>query len=350
MADSIRNSLIAVVICSTGGAVFYLLHAPLPWLLGSLSAAAASAILGGRWSMPQAAGRTARPVVGLLAGSAFTAEVMAAAAGWSGFIALTLGLTVLMTLLGFLYFRKCAGFDRQTAIFAAAPGGIGEIALLSASLGGDVRSIVISHSLRVVLVVFSVPFVLQIIIGEPVGRVLPTSHGAAPPEAFDWIVLAFCGLAGYGLARIRQRFAAGFMVFPLLLSAGVHATGLIQAIPPPWLVAAVQIVIGGAVGARFAGIRWTEMSRVLVFAGVWALATVLMAGSVAYAATVCWDRSLPAMILALAPGGIAEMTILTFSIGIEVAFVATCQVVRVLFVILVTPFLFSVFAGPGGKT
>jgi uncharacterized membrane protein AbrB (regulator of aidB expression) len=38
------------------------------------------------------------------------------------------------------------------------------------------------------------------------------------------------------------------------------------------------------------------------------------------------------------------MTILTFSIGIEVAFVATCQVVRILCVLVLTPMVFSLIS------
>jgi uncharacterized membrane protein AbrB (regulator of aidB expression) len=46
----------------------------------------------------------------------------------------------------------------------------------------------------------------------------------------------------------------------------------------------------------------------------------------------------------MAAGGTVEMTILTLSIGIEVAFVATCQVMRILCVLLLTPMLFNLIA------
>ena len=56
---------------TAGGAVFYLLHLPLPWTLGALTAVALVAIFGPPFKIP-ALTNIARPVVGVLAGSAFT--------------------------------------------------------------------------------------------------------------------------------------------------------------------------------------------------------------------------------------------------------------------------------------
>jgi membrane AbrB-like protein len=123
----------------------------------------------------------------------------------------------------------------------------------------------------------------------------------------------------------------------MLLSAAVHATGLTQAAPPPWLVALVQVVIGGIVGARFAAINWREMQHTLACAVAWAAALIAIAAVSAWAGGWLIGRSFLAMLLALAPGGTVEITILAFSIGFEVAFVVTCQICRILFVLLVAP-------------
>jgi uncharacterized protein len=54
------------------------------------------------------------------------------------------------------------------------------------------------------------------------------------------------------------------------------------------------------------------------------------------------------MLLALAPGGTVEITILAFSIGFEVAFVVTCQICRIMFVLFVGPVFFCRLARTGG--
>ena len=48
-----------------------------------------------------------------------------------------------------------------------------------------------------------------------------------------------------------------------------------------------------------------------------------------------------AMLLAFSPGGLAEMSLMALSLGIEVAFVASHHVARILFIVLVAPPLFA---------
>jgi membrane AbrB-like protein len=346
MLEKIVNAMIAVAVCTAGGFVFTLLDAPLPWMLGALTAAAISAISGRRWFIPSQGRAFGRPMVGLLAGCAFTAEVLAAALGWWDAVLLVLVQGFVVTLLGYVFLRKVGGYDRQTAFYAGAPGGMSEMALMGASLGGDVRTIVVSHTLRIVVVLFSIPFILQMVVGHDFGRIIPSSMAETPPDAFDWAVLALCGIAGYGLARLTPKFPAGSMIYPLIFSACVHATGVTQALPPQWLVAAVQVILGGILGSRFAGIRWREMGPTVLVTGWWAICMVMLAAASAFVGTLLIDKQFASLILALAPGGTVEMTILTFSLGADVAFVATCQIVRILFVFIITPFLFGAIA-PG---
>ena len=52
-----------------------------------------------------------------------------------------------------------------------------------------------------------------------------------------------------------------------------------------------------------------------------------------------------ALMLAFAPGGMAEITIITYSIGIEVAFVVMCHVFRAISVLLFAPIAFQLLQG-----
>ena len=62
------------------------------------------------------------------------------------------------------------------------------------------------------------------------------------------------------------------------------------------------------------------------------------------------------LFLAFAPGGFAEMSLISLTLGIETAFVSTHHLARLLFVVLATPLFFRFFrkfieqtpkAGPG---
>jgi membrane AbrB-like protein len=335
------DACVAFVIGTAGGAAFYAIGAPLPWTLGSLAAMALVAIGGGPWLMPAPVRELARPVVGVLAGSAFTPAVVASIGEWWGAIVFVAVYTVVVSAMGWLFFRKLCRIDPVTAFFASAPGGLGELTLLGGALGGSMRVLVTIHAVRIVVVVFTVPFFLQWLLGSELLGTLP-AHGAENAVLLDWLLLIGCGVAGYLAAKL-MKLAGGSMIMAMLFSAGVHGTDLTSILPPGWLVAAVQVVIGAVAGARFAGIRWLELRNTVVQAVIWV--GVLLATTVGAAAVgaVLFARPFAALVLALAPAGMAEMTIMAYALGIETAFVVTSQLCRVFFVLTFAPMFFRLF-------
>jgi membrane AbrB-like protein len=133
------------------------------------------------------------------------------------------------------------------------------------------------------------------------------------------------------------------MIMAMLFSAAVHGTGLTQVLPPNWLVALVQVVIGAVAGARFAGIRWLELRNTVLQAIVWAAVLLLTAIGAAALGAMLFARPFAALVLAVAPGGMAEMTIISYALGIETAFVVTSQVCRSFLVLTMAPILFRLF-------
>jgi uncharacterized protein len=130
------------------------------------------------------------------------------------------------------------------------------------------------------------------------------------------------------------------MVVPLILSAIVHGTSLTQRPPPSWLIAIMQVVIGCIAGSRFAGVQWHEV-RTSVVQGLVRTAIMLLAAlAAAILCSTFVNASVPALLLAFVPGGIAEMTIVTFAMGIEVTFVVCCHVFRFIFFVPVAPALY----------
>jgi uncharacterized membrane protein AbrB (regulator of aidB expression) len=69
------------------------------------------------------------------------------------------------------------------------------------------------------------------------------------------------------------------------------------------------------------------------------LATAMGAAGIG---AMIFARPFAALMLAVAPGGMAEMTIISYALGIETAFVVTSQVCRSFFVLTMAPLLFRV--------
>jgi membrane AbrB-like protein len=201
------------------------------------------------------------------------------------------------------------------------------------------RTLVTIHSVRIVAVVFSVPLYLQLILGSELQRAALVTHETQNAELLDWLILVGCAVAGFLEARLFG-MRGGAMIMAMLFSAAVHGTGLTQILPPKWLVAVVQVVIGAVAGARFAGIRWLELRNTVVQAAIWAAVLLATAMAAAALGATIFARPFAALVLAVAPGGMAEMTIISYALGIETAFVVTSQICRSFFVLTLAPLFF----------
>ena len=350
MITLLKKSALALMVGLAGGAAFHALGLPLPWTLGSMTAAGIAAVAGRRWELHPSVRNYARPVIGVMAGSAFTPAVVGSIALWWPAVLSVLAYTLLTVLAGYLYFSRVAGFDRTTSFFASAPGGLAELTLLGGSLGGDFRQLVLIHSIRIVIVVFCAPFIIDIATGGiSAGGIVPIQHGGEM-TLVDAALLTACVIGAILMSRLVPKLPAGIMLIAILLSAVVHGTGLTAASPPGWLVALVQVVIGSIAGSRLIGVRWKEMVSLVLHAAIWA--AVLLAGAAAMASVTLLfvDQPPASMMLALMPGGTAEMIVISYTIGIEVAFVVTAQVCRILAVHISVPLLFHILRiGPSAE-
>jgi membrane AbrB-like protein len=127
----------------------------------------------------------------------------------------------------------------------------------------------------------------------------------------------------------------------MILSAAAHMTGLSEAKPPAMLVAIAQVVLGCAIGARFAGTS-ARLVRDAMLMSVGATA-ILMAMTVLFSLSLGRVPGLSAdnVLLAFSPGGLAEMALVAIALHSDAAFVATHHIVRILIVITCAPLVFK---------
>lgn len=321
-----------------GGGVFAALDLPLPWMLGSMAACTAAALSGWNPAMPTPLRAVMMVVLGVMLGSAFTPDLGGRLAGWSGSLA---GLFVAMavtTALVMAYLRRL-GMDRVTAYFAAAPGGINEMVTAGGALGGDERVIALIHALRILLIVFAVPFGFRLITGIESQSMDSAMGSLANLALADAAILAACAAFGAGAARLA-RLPAAVLIGPMLASAGVHLAGFTASAPPAELVIAAQIVTGAGIGSRFAGLSWRAVAQpARVALGSTAIMLALSAsGALALAAAT--DLPFALLLLAFVPGGIVEMCLIALALGQDVAFVSAHHVIRVALVVVAAPLAF----------
>jgi len=339
LAATPRTTLLALAIGVAGGWLAFQLRLPLAWMIGAMIATTAAATLGAPIALPIAFRHAMIAVLGVMLGSGFSPEMLAQLGDWAVSLASLVLYGVAAGGAGLVYFRRVWGYDAVTAYFAAMPGGLTEMTLVGAEMGGDARVISLTHAARVLLVVLALPFAFQLLIGYDPALRRAVGLSLAEMTPADLAILAACGVLGYLLAR-ALRMPAAALVGPLILSAAVHLIGWTAAKPPFELVAAAQLVVGTAIGCRFAGVGFRLLSRTVVAAAGGTV--VLFAATVAFALVLAQATGLPAvaLMLAFAPGGLAEMSLIAIATGADAAFVATHHVVRIFLIVVLAPLAF----------
>ncbi len=332
-----RALALTLTLGGAGGALFHYLDLPLPWMLGAMSATTLATLLGQATVVPLSLRKTMIAVLGIMLGSAFSPELAGALVNWLDTLVLLAIYTASAGLLGFLFFSKIAKFDPVTAYFSAMPGGFTEMTITGEALGGDARTIVLCHAVRVLIVVFVIPlgFGFFALIDGGAGA---SGLGSAPSglSLGEAAILLLCAVAGSWGAR-RLRLPASFLIGPLALSALVHIAGLTASSPPQTLVAAAQIVIGAGIGARFSGISLRSVARTLTLSLTANAMLLSLALAFSWLGAELGGASLAANMLAIAPGGVAEMSLIALALGVDVAFVTSCHLIRILLVVVAAP-------------
>lgn len=338
--------LLTLILGGFGGGLFAWLHMPLAWMIGAMLATTIGSLAGAPLRIPAWFRSVMIGVLGVLLGSAFRPELLGRLAQWAAGGAIQVGFIALLIALSYAYFRRVVGLDKVTAYFSSTPGGLTMMALLGEAMGADIRVISLLHATRVLLVVTVIPFYFRIVHGIG-GQALPaTASSLSTIAPGDAAVLAAAGLVGVPLGRLL-RLPAPDLVGPIAASAAVHLAGLAAAAPPAELVAAAQVVVGASIGARFAGMPVRQVGRIM---RIGAGSGLLMLAVAAVVGTLCAPLvggDAAALVLALAPGGLAEMALTALSLGIDTAFVSTMHILRIALILVMAPLVFRLVVHRG---
>lgn len=327
--------LMTFAIGAAGGFLAMAVNAPLPMLFGSVIAIALVAMLRVRlFGHAPAAPLQLRlafiPIIGLSIGGAFTPEVLAEATEWwPSLIALAVYVPMIH-LAGYVIYRRLGGLSHSTSYYAAVPGGLIEAITLGEEAGADPRMMTSLQFMRLILCIMLVPLGFTLVfgaVGSSAGAAL--EQGAAPLGPRDIVILTLTGIGGLWFGR-RFNLPAGVITGPVLFSAAVHFIGLTRAVPPIWLIQATQLVMGVTLGIRFVGQSWPDFLKAtkLAFANI--VLNLVLAFLAALAISGFVAEPPEAVILAFAPGGLAEMALIAVSLQISVVYVTAHHVARLL--------------------
>ena len=335
--------VLALALGTVGGAAFNSLRVPLAWMIGAMLITTAASMAGAGLHVPPRFRSFMIAVLGIMLGSSFTPDTVDRMFEWTGSLAsLLVFVAAVIATLG-LFLRRRAGFGPANAFFSSAPGGFSPMVLMGGAMGGDERTIALMHSVRLMLAVLIVPFWFRLFHGYQPGGTAALGR-IADITAADAAILTFCAVVGCWVA-LKVRLPAATLIGPMVLSAAAHLTGLTTAQPPGEVVAVAQVVIGASIGCRFVGVPVKRVVGTLWLGGI----TTLMMMSITLIFALILERVLglpfEALLLAFAPGGLAEMSLVSLAMGIDTAFVSTHHLVRIVIVVMLAPIAFRLLTG-----
>ena len=329
-----------------GAAICLWLHTPLPWMIGPLFATAGLRLAGRELVCPVRAREAGQWAIGTALGLYFTAPVLAVLIFYMPWIAGAVLFALALGASGAMLLRRLSGVDQATAFFAMAVGGASEMAVQSERHGADVGKVAAAHSLRMMLVVATIPF----------GVRYWGSHGlAAGHESF----VPGAALVDYGgltllvgitvlaaLAFKRGQLPNAWVIGPLLAALLLTACGIHLSRLPEWMIRAGQLFIGIALGTRLSPAFLHAAPRYLAGVALCSVLMLLLAAAFGLGLAHWLGIHPGTAILATSPGGIAEMSLTAKTLQLGVPIVTAFHVARMVVLVLLTGPLFRLLKRP----
>jgi uncharacterized protein len=201
-------------------------------------------------SVPPLAGQSLQVMVSVIVGLRITGESLRSGARSLLPAAVVAAIFLASGLAAATAAVSLTGMSPTTALFAAAPGGLTEMASVGASLGADGPAIAAIHLSRLLLVLLAANFILARVqrTAVPEQDNAPASANSTSREGLLKLgAIAAAGLAGGTVGLTLTPLPAGGVV-GALIGAGVVRAVTAGPVPEQWFSSLVQVLSGVIIG------------------------------------------------------------------------------------------------------
>ncbi|TCL00595.1 hypothetical protein BXY66_3239 [Shimia isoporae] len=318
----------------SGAALFWWLGLPLPFLFGPMSACLLLALSGQKLAGFGQVSVAARTILGVAVGTSLTPDVVATLPQMAGSIALVPIYVAIIGAIGVPFFRRVGGFDPVTSYYAAMPGGLQDMIIFGQEAGGSARVLSLIHATRVLVIVTLAPLILTGLYGASLSN--PIGQPAAELPLGEMALMVLAALVGWKGGERIGLFGASILG-PMIVSAALTMGGLLHSRPPAEAILTAQFFIGTGIGVHYVGVTLRELRQIVAAGLAFMLVLALLAAIFAEGVTLLGLAPPMEAFLAFAPGGQAEMTVLSIIVGADLGFVIAHHLTRIVVVILGAP-------------
>ena len=347
LKDVAKLALTALFALSSGW-VFSQFRLPVPYMLGSLIGVW---VLGGLISPAQPWLGVPRwfhiPVIlglGVIVGGAIGPGFIGSILIWWPTTLVVIVATTIATTIGFLVLWRLRRRPWLQALLSAVPGGQAEVSVIARDYVEKDYAVVLSHLVRVTFIFLSTPLILALVEGQAAVEQsyqaqdnLPGLFELPPRRIIEFLAMAF---GSYALARLI-RMPMPHLLGPMLVSLVLNALGWVETIRLNEFVLLAQVTIGGQIGARLSRVPFREVVSYLIDGLMVSVVTLSIYTGFAVAVAVMLDMRLLDAYIGFVPGGLYEVTLLSVLFGLDVAFVAFHNTLRVVLIYVGLPFVLA---------
>lgn len=347
--------LLTLAVAGVGFLIAKRLHLPAPAMLGSMLAVGLSNIFFGYATLPWYAKVVAQAVSGAFIGMQISKKDVL---NFRYLVKPFLVLVVLFTINTFVTGAEVhflAGFDYLTALLGAVPGGVSDISLLSIELGGDTQVVALMQTLRLVGVLLIFPYWIRLFACREKDAEMDIRLITGNPEmGVTWLdrlvgvrsrkMIFTAGLCVvFGLLGDASPIPAGAMVLPMAVVVVLNVTTSVCYVPISFKTVA-QLLAGAVVGCNMNPLIWnlisskTLISMAILMVNYWAVNLIY--------SLYCKKRQmldLKSAMLAAAPGGATDMSLIAADLNADLTKIALIQVLRAVYAVTFMPAMIILF-------
>ena len=238
------------------------------------------------------------------------------------------------------------GITPVTALFAAAPGGLTEMASVGASLGADGPAVAAVHLVRLLLVILAANLLLARIMRHDGSRTASADRADNGAAERTWRheglarlgAVAAAGLAG-GVAGLAATPLPAGGVVGALVGAGVVRATIRGRVPERGFSLLVQVSSGGIIGLGLSARFFETLAQLAGATAVINLVQMLVWAAAFYGLVRIFGFDARTAIFASAPGAMATLLSITGEADADLVQVAFIHLLRLSATIVVVPFL-----------
>ncbi|MGV3466458.1 MAG: AbrB family transcriptional regulator [Heyndrickxia sp.] len=342
MYQFIMTFLISLI----GGVVFYLLHMPIPWLLGPMVAVFLCARIGRlKLYWPVQLRNSGLIIVGYTIGLSFTKPALIQIVHQLPSMLLMTVLTIGISAIFAIFISKLTGVEYPTILTGSIPGGLSQMITLGEEMKGlDLTVVTFLQVTRLMMIIFIVP----LLITSPlfaVRDIHAVSHKMAAgwSELFPSIIIFAVVSVAFALLGKKAKMPTPFLLGPIIATAIINIGFIHGPSLPTTLTNFSQFLMGGYIGLLMKPDALENKAKIITFSLVSGFILILTSLGLSFLLVTLHHVTNITSFLSVAPGGMDQMGIIAHAVHADLSIVTGYQLFRIFFIFFIVPPLLKWF-------